>query len=428
MKSNINVCFKKVSLATIGVCVFCASTSVGAFFIQIKIIKTEDKIMTYYTLKCPHCKNVVNRATGRPSYIGNPFRKCPWCGGVYVDSFTQEWATKSPFQRKKFLIDKPLSGAFLSFIVIAGLLARVEVDFLIALIVGIFGAVLIFISWTSARKSSIQEMIDKSIERTKSAKYVELLKQAGFKIYSIQGIEIGGIHDKEDSPLQKEDIKTEKCFCCGNELKENEQTCSKCGAVVPVEIKPIIYERNRKILKWSVIVGLVVGFFTTMLFGSIDPNSYLFLIGILLGGGSAYLTSVCFGKYYNNQDVTDTKKHKIIMKEKNCNDLLKKCGKQFFVKYYYQLKKQNLIDIIDIIQENYSESSKKIRIINAKKIFSVNLQIEALNIIIKNEDDVANQIIIDKAKSILENETVEQTLQKAEQCVKQEEIKKQKNN
>ena len=37
--------------------------------------------MTYHTLKCPHCKNIVNRATGSPSYIGNPFRKCPWCGG-----------------------------------------------------------------------------------------------------------------------------------------------------------------------------------------------------------------------------------------------------------------------------------------------------------------------------------------------------------
>ena len=48
-----------------------------------------------------------------------------------------------------------------------------------------------------------------SIERTKSAKYVELLKQAGFKIYPIQGVEIGNILDEEDSPLKGEDIKTE---------------------------------------------------------------------------------------------------------------------------------------------------------------------------------------------------------------------------
>lgn len=165
--------------------------------------------MTYHTLKCPHCKNIVNRATGSPSYIGNPFRKCPWCGGIYVDSFAQEWATKSPFQRTKFLIDKPLVGAFLSIIAIAGLLAMAEVYILVALIVGIVGAVLIFIGWTFARKSSIQEMIDKSIERTKSAKYVELLKQAGFKIYPIKGAEIGTISDEENSPLLDEDIKNE---------------------------------------------------------------------------------------------------------------------------------------------------------------------------------------------------------------------------
>lgn len=104
------------------------------------------------------------------------------------------------------------------------------------------------------------------------------------------------------------DNKTKKCFCCGNELKENEQTCSKCGAVIPVEIDPVAYERNRKSLKWSAIVGLIVGFFTSILFGSIDPNSYLFLIGVLLGFGSAYLTSVCFDKYYKNQDTATTDK------------------------------------------------------------------------------------------------------------------------
>ena len=165
--------------------------------------------MTYHTLKCPHCKNIVNRATGSPSYIGNPFRKCPWCGGVYVDSFTQEWATKSPFQRTKFLIDKPLAGAFLSIIAIAGILVMAKANILVALIVGVVSAVLIFIGLMYARKSFIQEMIDNSIERTKSAKYVELLKQAGFKIYPIKGAEIGTINDEENSLLLDEDIKNE---------------------------------------------------------------------------------------------------------------------------------------------------------------------------------------------------------------------------
>ena len=84
-----------------------------------------------------------------------------------------------------------------------------EAHILVALIVGVVGAALIFIGWTSARKSSIQEMIDESIERTKSANYVKLLKQAGFKIYPIEGVEIGTQHDENESPLQDEGIKNE---------------------------------------------------------------------------------------------------------------------------------------------------------------------------------------------------------------------------
>lgn len=105
-------------------------------------------------------------------------------------------------------------------------------------------------------------------------------------------------------------MKTKKCFCCGNKVKDNEQICSKCGAIIPGKIDPVLYERNRKALKWSTIVGWVVGIFTTPLFGAIDPNSYLFLIGIFCGLVSAYLTSFCFDKYYKNQD-ENAKKQRI---------------------------------------------------------------------------------------------------------------------
>lgn len=97
-----------------------------------------------------------------------------------------------------------------------------------------------------------------------------------------------------------------------------------------------------------------------------------------------------------------------LSKQKNATDLLKKCGKCFFIKYYYQLKKQNLIDVVDAIQENYSEDTKKSRIVNAKKIFYKNLQIEALNEILKNEDGAIGQTFIDSAKAILEKEKTEQ--------------------
>ena len=111
--------------------------------------------MTYHTLKCPHCKKIVNQATGSPSYIGNPFRECPWCGGIYTDSFTQEWITKSPFQRFKYLIDKPLAGGFLSFVATAGFLSMAEVDIIGAAFVGVAVAIIVFVSWFFVRKSNI---------------------------------------------------------------------------------------------------------------------------------------------------------------------------------------------------------------------------------------------------------------------------------
>lgn len=102
------------------------------------------------------------------------------------------------------------------------------------------------------------------------------------------------------------DNKPKKCFCCGNELKEKEQTCSKCGAVIPVEMNPVVYEHNKKASRWSWIVGLIVGFFSFFLFVAIDPNSELCLIGVLLGFGSAFLTNVCFDKYYKSRDTENT--------------------------------------------------------------------------------------------------------------------------
>ncbi len=97
------------------------------------------------------------------------------------------------------------------------------------------------------------------------------------------------------------DNMTKKCFCCGNELKENEQTCSKCGAVIPVEMNPVVYEHNKKASRRSRVVGLFVGFSVSMFFWDIGCT---FIIGFLLGLGSTYLVD----KNYKNksQDTENT--------------------------------------------------------------------------------------------------------------------------
>lgn len=118
-------------------------------------------------------------------------------------------------------------------------------------------------------------------------------------------------------------------------------------------------------------------------------------------------------------------KEKEINNEKKLNrakKLLSDTGKIFFINYYDQLKKYNAIDIIDIIKENYSEESKKHRIVSAKKIFSLNIQTDSLKIIVQNEDGVASQEIIDKAKSLLEKEVAEQALIEKQKKEKEEQI------
>lgn len=116
-------------------------------------------------------------------------------------------------------------------------------------------------------------------------------------------------------------------------------------------------------------------------------------------------------KQAENERKTQEEKQKKDLKDSiQAKKLLADTGKIFFINYYDQLKKYNTIDVIDIINENYSEESKKRRIVSAKKIFSLNIQTDALKIIVQNEDGVASQEIIDKAKSLLEKEAAEQAL------------------
>lgn len=128
-------------------------------------------------------------------------------------------------------------------------------------------------------------------------------------------------------------------------------------------------------------------------------------------------------KQAENERKTQEEKQKRDLKNSNqAKKLLADTGKIFFINYYDQLKKYNTIDVIDIIKENYSEESKKHRIVSAKKIFSLNIQTDALKIIVQNEDGVASQEIIDKAKSLLEKEVAEQALIEKQKKEKEEQI------
>ena len=86
------------------------------------------------------------------------------------------------------------------------------------------------------------------------------------------------------------------------------------------------------------------------------------------------------------------------------NELLKKCGKNFFIKYYMFLKNWETADILDEIQESYEDSTKLLKIDAGKKIFLKNLNVVSLKIIVNSPDETLKKEIKEKANQILQNE------------------------
>ena len=81
--------------------------------------------------------------------------------------------------------------------------------------------------------------------------------------------------------------------------------------------------------------------------------------------------------------------------------LLEEIGRKFFVKYYEKLQNWSIPDLIDIIDENYSEEGKVERIKNAKKLFNQNLNVVALEIIVEDSNQLTDEETRKKAQSLL---------------------------
>ena len=60
--------------------------------------------MIYSTSKCPSCGKIIRRQTNPVHKIGNPFEHCRHCGNIYINSYKEEWITKSPIKRFFFFL------------------------------------------------------------------------------------------------------------------------------------------------------------------------------------------------------------------------------------------------------------------------------------------------------------------------------------
>jgi len=164
--------------------------------------------MIYSTSRCPHCKNVVKQQTNPPKEIASPFETCPYCKRPYINTYKEEWITKSPFKRHLFFIQNgTYARALILPMIIAGLLGFAASSVSVAWITYALGAISWLIVGYFINKRNSERAIKASLKRTESAEYVALLKQAKYKIYHINGVKTATKHDNIiEKPVVKPNI------------------------------------------------------------------------------------------------------------------------------------------------------------------------------------------------------------------------------
>ncbi|MBO4963146.1 MAG: hypothetical protein J6C97_05140 [Clostridia bacterium] len=98
-------------------------------------------------------------------------------------------------------------------------------------------------------------------------------------------------------------------------------------------------------------------------------------------------------KKQKNKDLLENQQRQV-------KELLDNTGTNFFIKYYEILKVNSLLDIADSISESMEPKTKEKRILSAKKIFSLNLQIMALTSIVSNKS-ILHESVLAKAQKLL---------------------------
>lgn len=140
--------------------------------------------MTRVTSKCPHCGWVIRRQTNPVHKIGCPLERCKYCGRRYINSYVEEWITKSPIKRFFFFLQSFVwARAFFVPVFIIGILGF-EPD-IARILWPIFSVAWLIVGYF-VHKNANKEAIEESLERTEDPEYVAILQELGFKIYPIK--------------------------------------------------------------------------------------------------------------------------------------------------------------------------------------------------------------------------------------------------
>lgn len=222
----------------------------------------------YWKINCPHCNAEIASGSGYGDafpQIYVPFLRCMICGQLYLTK-KKEYLTMSVEERTKL---RP--------------------------------------SETNCK------LINESLDRTCNMQYVSILQQNGFEIYPIteqDGSRFTKVNFDQYKDGNSSENATQSLYNAGILIKAEERDDETGGVKKEIlEENRKQYQRQRKIKKYSSIVGLIVGILFASFFGDMSPHGYLCLLGVPFGFGGAIITIICFTKYYDIKDKSNQSKN-----------------------------------------------------------------------------------------------------------------------
>ena len=148
--------------------------------------------MIYRTSYCPHCKKIIKEDTNPSKQLGIPFDSCTFCGKTYIKSDTEEWITKSPLKRHLYFLQygtwaRAFILPMLFFSILLSLIDMEMDPFLFWIIWQCISIAYIIVAYFFYKKRFTED-IELSLQRTTDKDYLDLLKQAGYKIYPVDNL------------------------------------------------------------------------------------------------------------------------------------------------------------------------------------------------------------------------------------------------
>lgn len=191
--------------------------------------------MVYSTSKCPSCGRIIRTQTNPVKVIDIPFERCRYCGSIYLNSYKEEWITKSPFRRFFFFLPQGVWARAIGIPMLILLipLAAFDLNEDILLVLWPILSLAWLICGYFLHKKVAQDAIAESLERTKDPKYLNLLKQAGYNIYLTDDTPFITSPSLQTTSRSHESVATsnEIHFCgnCGQKLVSGSLYCDQCG-------------------------------------------------------------------------------------------------------------------------------------------------------------------------------------------------------